>query len=101
MGGANTKLNLSNIELAVSVYKKPDASTSSLTEQNRLLTVWYGEYVNGESAIFVDATGISISEDGTTIPRFMYRIKLEDLFSGALAAEDYRETTFPQPLPTL
>ena len=86
LGGANVKLNLSNIELAVNVYKKPNATTSALTEENRLLTVWYGEYVNGQSAIFVDATGISISEDGTTIPRFMYRIKLEDLFGAAAAA---------------
>ena len=91
LGGANVKLELSNIELAVNVYKKPSATTSDMTEDNRLLTVWYGEYVSGQSAIFVDATGISISEDGTTIPRFMYRIRLEDLFSGALAAEDYKD----------
>ena len=28
LGGANVKLNLSNIELAVNVYKKPSAPTS-------------------------------------------------------------------------
>ncbi|HAE88651.1 MAG TPA: hypothetical protein DCG79_02120, partial [Clostridiales bacterium] len=95
LGGSNAKLKLSNIELAVSIFKKPSATTSSMTEQNRLLTVWYGEYATGESAVFVDATGISISDDGTTIPRFMYRVRLEDLFSGALAAEDYDEVDIP------
>ena len=95
LGGANVKLNLSNIELAVNVYKKPSATTSEMTEANRLLTVWYGEYVTGQSAIFVDATGISISEDGTTIPRFMYRVRLEDLFAGALAAESDNSANIP------
>ena len=88
LNGENGKLTLTDIEFAVNVYKKPTASTSDMSAANRLLSIWYGkDSVSGESAIFVDATGVSISEDGDTIPRFMYRVRLEDLLAGALAAE--------------
>ena len=84
-GGDNVGLNLSKVELAIKVYAKPDVSTVSLVDENLLLSVYYGEYATGESAIFVDASALSISEDGTTLPKVMYKIRLEDLFAVSLA----------------
>ncbi|MBP5404974.1 MAG: hypothetical protein J6Y74_03400, partial [Clostridia bacterium] len=86
-GGSNASLNLSNIELAIQVYKKPDADTVALTDENRLLSLYYGEYAAGESAIFIDASALSLSQSGNGLPKMMYKIRLEDLFSELASAE--------------
>ena len=96
LNGENTKITLTDIEFAVNIYKRPNASTSDMSAANRLISIWYGrDSLSGESAIFVDATGVSISEDGDTIPRFMYRVRLEDIFAGALAAETEPMASLP------
>ncbi|MBO4472569.1 MAG: hypothetical protein J5765_02040, partial [Clostridia bacterium] len=87
ISGANTHLTLSGVDLALNIYKRVNATTSDMSEANRILSIWYGEYAAGETAVFVDATNLSLSADGTTLPKFMYRIRLEDYFAGALSAE--------------
>jgi hypothetical protein len=76
IAGSGLNFELGKIEIAVTVYEK-----GFRDKEHQIIAIYYGESAPNESAIFVDASGISI--DGSVgLPKFMYKISLEDMLRG-------------------
>ncbi|NCA67045.1 MAG: hypothetical protein EOM87_03160, partial [Clostridia bacterium] len=82
IAGNGFNLELGKIELAVRVYEK-----GFIDKAHQILAIYYYEFAPNESAIFVDASGISI--DGSVgLPMFMYKINIEDMLMNLLSGEE-------------